>query len=60
MLRRAPAAPNLNGQSRLDSVNIDRKTVAALDIDPAATHSNTAIPRASKGPQIGCVAHGVG
>ena len=43
----------------VDGVKIDRKFVAGIDIDPAATNLTTAILGLSESLQLGCVAEGV-
>ena len=43
----------------VDGVKIDRRFVAGIDIDPAATNLTTAILGLSESLQLGCVAEGV-
>lgn len=43
----------------VDGVKIDRKFVAGIDLDPAATNLTTAILGLSESLQLGCVAEGV-
>lgn len=43
----------------VDGVKIDRKFIAGIDIDPAATNLTTAILGLSESLQLGCVAEGV-
>ncbi|MEP4652051.1 MAG: EAL domain-containing protein, partial [Ilumatobacter sp.] len=43
----------------VDGVKIDRKFIAGIDVDPAATNLTTAIIGLSESLQLGCVAEGV-
>lgn len=43
----------------VDGVKIDRRFVAGIDVDPAATNLTTAILGLSESLQLGCVAEGV-
>jgi EAL domain-containing protein (putative c-di-GMP-specific phosphodiesterase class I) len=43
----------------VDGVKIDRRFVAGIDIDPAATNLTTAILGLSESLSLGCVAEGV-
>ena len=43
----------------VDGVKIDRRFIAGIDLDPAATNLTTAIVGLSESLQLGCVAEGV-